>query len=66
MIEVPKISVAGYPVGSVWFTRRPDKNFHEYMSQWMDKKVEGALGGNALRQFRISIDYQRAVAVFEK
>lgn len=66
MIEVPKISVAGYTVGSVWFTRRPDKNFHEYMSQWMDKKVEGALGGNALRQFRISIDYQRAVAVFEK
>jgi len=66
MIEVPKISVAGYTVGSVWFTRRSDKNFHEYMSQWMDKKVEGALGGNALRQFRISIDYQRAVAVFEK
>lgn len=66
MIEVPKISVAGYVVGPVWFTRRPDKNFHEYMSQWMDKRVEGALGGNALRYFRITVDYPRAVAIFEK
>lgn len=66
MIEVPEISVAGYTVGPVWFTRRPDKNFHEYMSQWMDKRVEGALGGNALYHFRITIDYPRAVAVFEK
>jgi hypothetical protein len=66
MIEVPKVEVAGYAVGPVWFTRRADKNFHEYMSQWMDKKIEGALGGNALHQFRVSVDYPRAVAVFEK
>lgn len=66
MIEVPQISVAGYAVGPVWFTRRADKNFHEYMSQWMDKTVEGALGGNALHYFRITVDYPRAVAVFEK
>ena len=66
MIEVPSVSVAGYAVGPVWFTRRPDKNFHEYMSQWMDKRVEGALGGNALRSFRITVDYPHAVAVFER
>ena len=66
MIEVPQISVAGYLVGPVWFTRRPDKNFHEYMSQFMDKTVEGALGGDALRYFRITIDYPQSVAVFEK
>ncbi len=66
MIEVPSISVAGYEVGPVWFTRRADKNFHEFMSQWMDKKVEGALGGNALRHFRVTVDYPRAIAVFEK
>lgn len=66
MVEVPQILVAGYAVGPVWFTRRPDKNFHEYMSQWMDKRIDGALGGNALRFFRITVDYPRAVAVFEK
>jgi hypothetical protein len=66
MIEVPKVKIAGYEVGPVWFTRRADKNFHEYMSQFMDRKVEGAIGGNALWHFRITVDYPRAVAVFEK
>lgn len=66
MIEVPSVSIAGYTIGPVWFTRRPDKNFHEWMSQWMDQRIEGALGGNALRHFRVSVDYPRALAVFEK
>jgi hypothetical protein len=66
MIEVPSITVAGYTVGPVWFTRRPDENFHEFMSQWMDKQVEGALGGSALKFFRVTVDYPNAVAVFEK
>jgi peptidoglycan/xylan/chitin deacetylase (PgdA/CDA1 family) len=66
MIEVPKVVVAGHTVGPVWFTRRADKNFHEYMSQWMDKRIEGALGGNALYYFRVTVDYPRSVAVFEK
>lgn len=48
MIEVPTVLVAGYSAGPL-FTRRPDKNFHEFMSQWMDRKVDGALGG-VLRQ----------------
>jgi hypothetical protein len=65
IIEVPKIVVGGYTVGPVWFTRRADRNFHEYMSQWMDKRIEGALGGNALCHFRVSVDYPRAFAVFE-
>lgn len=66
MIQVPAVTVAGYTVGPVWFTRRPDPNFHEFMSQWMDKQVEGALGGTALKFFRITVDYPNAVAVFEK
>lgn len=66
MIEVPEITIAGYRVGPIWFTRRADKNFHEYMSKFMDKKVEGAIGGNALRYFRITVDYPNATAVFEK
>ena len=66
MIEVPVISVAGYAVGPVWFTRRDDKNFHEVMSQLVDKQIEGALGGSALHFFRVTIDYPNSVAVFEK
>ena len=66
MIEVPTVSVAGHSIGPVWFTRRADKNFHEFMSQWMDRKVDGAIGGNALRFFRVTIDYPNAVALFER
>jgi hypothetical protein len=66
MIQVPSIELAGYTVGPVWFTCRPNSNFHQFMSQWMDRQVEGALGGSALRFFRITIDYPNAVAVFER
>lgn len=65
LIEVPTIEVAGFSIGPVWFTRRADANFHKWMSQWMDKQVEGALGGSALRYFRVTVDYPNAVAVFE-
>lgn len=64
MIEVPRITLAGVEVGPVWFTERPNRNFHEYMSQWMDRRVDGALGGNALRFFRVTVDYPAAVAHF--
>lgn len=64
MIEVPEVSIAGFRVGPVWFTERPDPNFHQYMSQWMDRRVDGALGGNALRFFRVTVDYPAAVAHF--
>lgn len=66
MIEVPAVTVAGYTVGPVWFTRRPDPSFHKFMSQFMDRQVEGALGGSALRFFRVTVDYPHAVAVFER
>lgn len=66
MIEVPQVEVGGYTVGPVWFTVRPDRAFHEYMAQWMDKPVEGALGGSALHYFRVTVDYGNAKAYFEK
>ncbi|HSS51254.1 MAG TPA: hypothetical protein VLX28_20115, partial [Thermoanaerobaculia bacterium] len=66
MIEVPAVTVAGYTVGPAWFTRRPDPSFHQFMSQYMDRQVEGALGGSALRFFRVTVDYPHAVAVFER
>jgi hypothetical protein len=66
MIEVPELAFAGYTIGPVWFTRRADKNFHEFMSQFMDRRVEGAIGGNALRHFRITVDYPAAAAHVER
>jgi predicted aspartyl protease len=60
MIEVPAIEIAGHTVGPVWFTRRSDASFHQFMSSMMDARVEGALGGNALRFFVMTIDYPKA------
>jgi hypothetical protein len=60
MLEVPAVTFAGVTVGPVWFTRRPDTNFHDYMSQWMDTRVDGALGGNAFASLRLTIDYPGA------
>jgi hypothetical protein len=31
-----------------------------------DKQVEGALGGSALRYFRVTVDYPNAAAAFER
>lgn len=64
MIEVPTVEIAGYRVGPVWFTHRADKNFHEYMSSMMDARVDGAIGGNALGHFVMTVDYPNAVAYF--
>ena len=66
MIEVPAITVAGHTVGPVWFTSRPDPNYTQFASFWTDRKVEGSLGGSALKYFRVSLDYPNAVAVFER
>lgn len=66
MIEVPEITIAGHTVGPVWFTVRPDKNFSEFMSKWMDKQVVGAIGGSAFKYFNIIVDYPNQRADFEK
>jgi len=66
MIEVPKLTVGGFDVGPTWFTQRPDSNFRDNFSEWMDKPVEGAIGPNALRGMRVTLDYGNRVAWFEK
>lgn len=66
MIRIPNLSVAGHTVGPVWFTERPDANFHDYMSRFMDRRVDGALGGSALKHFRVVVDYPRALAFFDR
>lgn len=64
IIEVPQVQIAGWSVGPVWFTERPDKAFHQYMAQMMDKPTEGAVGGNVFRHFAMTIDYPRETAYF--
>ncbi|MHB1616370.1 MAG: pepsin/retropepsin-like aspartic protease family protein [Metallibacterium sp.] len=64
MIEVPRVRVAGLRVGPVWFTERPDANFLKVMSSMTSAPVYGSLGGNALRDLRMTIDYPRARAWF--
>ena len=59
LIEVPSIQIGQHKVGPVWFARRKDSNFTEYMSKWMDQQIQGALGGSAFQYFsRILIDYR--------
>ena len=63
-IRVPAVDIAGWHVGPVWFTERPDTAFRQMMSSMTDRPVEGALGGNALTHFRMTLDYTRATATF--
>jgi len=64
LIEVPSVAIAGWMVGPVWFTERPDANFHQGMSQYMDRRVEGAVGGNVFAHFAMTLDYPASVAWF--
>ena len=65
MIEVPLLAIAGYQVGPVWFTMRSTQSF-QGMSTAMDAPIQGALGGSALKYFRITLDYPNATARFER
>ena len=64
LIRVPKVDIAGWNVGPIWFTERPDRGFQQTMSNLMDKPIQGALGGNALNHFTMTIDYPGAAAYF--
>lgn len=65
LIEIPAVEIGSLTVGPVWFTRRPNRNFHEYMSSMMDRRVEGALGGSLLRHFAATVDYPAGRAAFQ-
>lgn len=62
MIRVPKIKLGEQFIGPVWFTKRADHNFHNFMSSMMDRRVSGALGGSALNYVRIIVDYPNETA----
>jgi hypothetical protein len=64
MIEVARLRVGGHTVGPVWFAEQPPGAFQSYMAKMMDRPTWGALGGSALRHFRLVIDYPNAAAYF--
>jgi hypothetical protein len=56
LVEVPAIEIAGHPVGPLWFVERPTANVHELAPQWMDRPVDGAVGGGLLRFLGVTLD----------
>lgn len=66
LIEVPRIDIAGWSVGPVWFTERPDVAFGDQggMSMYTDAPVHGAVGGNVFGHFVMTLDYPKAKAWF--
>lgn len=65
LILAPVIEIAGKKVGPVWFAKRPNKSYDEMMSQYMDCKCAGAIGGNVLKYFEIMLDYPKKTAWFK-
>lgn len=57
MIKVPAVEFVGAEVGPVWFSRRPDANFEQFMSRFMDQPVKGAVGGSLFQYFDLIMDY---------
>jgi hypothetical protein len=66
MIEVPEVVIAGIAAGPVWFAQRPDPVFRESMSEMMDRQIEGAIGGSALKYYRFILDYPGSAAYFAR
>jgi hypothetical protein len=63
IIEVPRVAVAGWSVGPVWFTVQG--HIAKYMSQYTDRPIKGALGANVFRHFIMTVDYPRSTAYFQ-
>lgn len=66
MIHVPNVEFGGTHSGPVWFVATPDDRFFQGVSGLTDLPVYGALGGNAFRGLAVMLDYERAIAVFER
>ncbi|HKR75660.1 MAG TPA: hypothetical protein VJR95_03290 [Rhodanobacter sp.] len=64
LIEVPTVEIAGWSVGPVWFTERPNAPFHGMMSSLMDRQIEGSVGANVFQHFVMTLDYPHEAAWF--
>ena len=64
LIEIPEIQVGPHVTGPVHFAVRRDEAFEEWFSQFTDEPVTGALGADAFRDARITVNYPRSVLIF--
>lgn len=66
LIKVPKVEIAGWLIGPVWFTERADAAFGPGgISKYTDEEIHGAAGANIFRHFSMTLDYPRDTAWFE-
>lgn len=61
---VPQMLVAGTELRDVVVVSRPGGTFETWMSRMTDAPIVGALAGNALRNFSLTLDYTHARAHF--
>ncbi len=66
VIEVPEVQVGAHRSGPVHFAVRRDEAFTDWFSQFTDKPVAGALGADAFRGTRITVNYPRSVLIFHE
>jgi hypothetical protein len=66
IIEVPTVKICGHEVGPVLFAVRNDEAWSKGMAHSMDKVVKGAIGGSALKYFKVTADYNSELIRFER
>jgi hypothetical protein len=66
LVEVPEVQVGPHRSGPVHFAVRRDEAFTEWFSQFTDEPVDGALGADAFRGTRITVNYPRSVLIFHE
>lgn len=64
LIEVPSMKLGGYTIGPVWWEERSNAEYHRWIA-WMDKPIQGSIGGDAFRHFAITLDYVSSVVCFD-
>ncbi len=67
LIQVPRISIAGFEVGPLWFSVLPGPDTPppakpDTPDMW--KRFGGTLGGSALKSFQVTLNYPEATATF--
>jgi hypothetical protein len=66
IIEVPIVQINGHEVGPVLFAVHNDEVWSKGMAQSMGKVVKGAIGGSALKYFKVTADYNAELIRFER
>ena len=54
---LPELDIAGISLSNVAVVSRPEGTFEHWMSSLTSGPIIGSLGGNVLRNFRLTIDY---------